>query len=65
MNENSKAPTSASTSPLGNTDPPPSPLARIISPAAASHLADFGAAADAVYSMIERKRRGGDGHVRG
>jgi hypothetical protein len=38
MNEHSKAPTEHSTRPLGNTEPPPTPLARIIGPHAAAKM---------------------------
>ena len=64
MSENNKSPTEHSTRPLGNTDPPPTPLARIIGPHAAAHMKHITPdATRAVREMIERKRQGGDGHA--
>jgi hypothetical protein len=64
MNESNQAPTAASTSPLGNTDPPPTPLDRIIGANAAAKLRQINPdATRAVRDMIERKRQGGDGHA--
>ena len=64
MSESNKSPTERSTRPLGNTEPPPTALARIIGPHAAAkmkhHTPD---ATRAVREMIERKRQGGDGHA--
>jgi len=63
MNESNKAPTDASTRPLGNSEPPPTPLARIIGPHAAAKMKHHNPdATRAVRDMIDRKRRGGDGH---
>jgi hypothetical protein len=65
MNE-SKAPTSASTSPLGNSEPPATPLARIIGPHAAAKLKTLNPdARRAVDETIERKKQQGGGHARG
>jgi hypothetical protein len=62
---NNKAPTSASTSPLGNSEPQPTPLARIIGPNVTAHMKNITPdATRAVREMIERKRRGQDGHAR-
>jgi hypothetical protein len=66
MSENSKTPTDASTSPLGNSEPAPTPLARGIGPNAAAKLKHHNPdATRAVRGVIERKRQGGDGHARG
>jgi hypothetical protein len=60
-----EAPTEHSTRPLGNSEPPPTPLARIIGPHAQAHMKNITSdATRAVREMIERKRRGGDGHTR-
>jgi hypothetical protein len=66
MSETNKAPTAASTRPLGNTEPPPTPLARFIGPHAAAKMKHHNPdAVRAVRDMIERKRQGGDGHACG
>jgi len=60
----SKAPTSASTSPLGNSEPQATPLATIIGPNAAAKMKQHNPdATRAVCEMIERKRQGHDGHA--
>jgi hypothetical protein len=65
MSENSKTPTDASTRPLGNSEPQPTPLARGIGPHAAAKMKQHNPdATRAVREMIERKRRGGDGNSR-
>jgi hypothetical protein len=65
MSENSKAPTEASTRPLGNSEPQATPLARIIGPHAAAKMKQHNPdATRAVREMIERKRQGQDGHAR-
>jgi hypothetical protein len=66
MNEN-KAPTSASTSPLGNSEPQPTPLARGgIGPHGAAKLKTLNSdATRALRDALERQRQGGDGHARG
>jgi hypothetical protein len=64
MNE-SKAPTSASTSPLGNSEPQPTPLARIIGPHAAAKMKQHNPdATKALRDAIDRKRQQGGGHAR-
>jgi hypothetical protein len=64
MSEN-KSPTEQSTHPLGNSEPQPTPLARIIGPHAAAHMKNITPdATRAVREMIERKRQGQDGHAR-
>ena len=65
MNESNQAPTAASTSPLGNTDPQPTPLDRIIGANAAAKMRQINPdARRAVDEVIARKRQGGDGHAR-
>jgi hypothetical protein len=65
MNKSNQAPTSLSTSPLGNSEPQATPLARIIGPHAAAKMKHHNPdAVRAVRDMIERKRQGGDGHAR-
>jgi hypothetical protein len=61
----SKAPTAASTRPLGNSEPQPDPLARGINVNANAKLRQLNRdATKNVRDMIDRKRRGGDGHSR-
>jgi hypothetical protein len=65
MSENGKAPTSASTSPMGNTrDVTPTPLQRDISPFVRSHLKDFPDANRRVKEVLRRKQTQ-SGHARG
>jgi hypothetical protein len=66
MSESSKAPTSASTSPLGNSrDVYPTPLARTINVNTSAKQKNFTPnATRAVREMLERKRQGQDGHAR-
>ena len=65
MSESNKSPTERSTRPLGNTEPPPTALARIIGPHAAAKMKQHNPdATRAVRDMIERKRQGQDGHAR-
>jgi hypothetical protein len=66
MSESNKSPTEQSTRPLGNAEPPPTPLARIIGPHAAAKMKQHNPdATRSLREMIERKRQGGDGHARG
>jgi hypothetical protein len=65
MNESNQAPTAASTRPLGNTDPPPTPLDRIIGANAAAKMRQINPdARRAVDEMIARKEQQGGGHAR-
>ena len=65
MSESNKSPTEHSTRPLGNTDPPPTPLDRIIGANVAAKMRQINPdATRAVRDMIERKRQGQDGHAR-
>jgi hypothetical protein len=67
MRETDKGPTDISTRPLGNSTPPPTPLARGgISPHAAAKLKTLNPdATKNVRSTLQRQQRGGDGHARG
>jgi hypothetical protein len=65
MSETNKAPTAASTRPLGNTDPQPTPLDRIIGANAAAKMRQINPdARRAVDEMIARKEQQGGGHAR-
>jgi hypothetical protein len=64
MREN-ESPTEQSTRPLGNTDPPPTPLDCIIGANAAAKLRQINPdARRAVDEMIDRKQQQGGGHAR-
>ena len=64
MSENSKAPTSASTNPVGNSSPPPTPLATGISPHVREKLKDHLEQSKRIGHHLERKRTE-SGHARG
>jgi hypothetical protein len=65
MTETSNSPTEHSTRPLGNTDPQPTPLDRIIGANAAAKMKQIHPdARRAVDEMIARKRQGQDGHAK-
>jgi hypothetical protein len=64
MNENNKAPTEASTRPLGNTSMKPSVLERGIGENIAAKMKQLNPEATrALRDMIKRKQHG-DGHMR-
>jgi hypothetical protein len=66
VNEEAKSPSAMTTRPLGNTAIPPSVLERFVGENVAAHMKNITPEATrAVREMIERKRRGQDGHARG
>jgi hypothetical protein len=57
MSENNKAPTSASTAPMGNTkDTTPTPLQRDLSPHAREHLKNFPDANRRMHEHLAKKK---------
>jgi hypothetical protein len=62
--DNSKAPTAASTNPLGNTGMKPSVLERGIGENVAAKLKDFPDQRRKINELVARKKAGGDGHSR-
>jgi hypothetical protein len=65
MNENSKAPTAASTRPEGNTEMRPSVLERNIGENVRAKMKDISPDATAsLRDAIDRKRQQGGGHAR-
>jgi hypothetical protein len=66
MNENSKAPTDASTRPLGNSTPQPTPLARGgIGPNARAKMREINPDATRAVREVLARQPGNDGHARG
>jgi hypothetical protein len=65
MNEHSKAPTDASTRPLGNSEPQPTPLARDgIGPLARAKMREINPDATKALRETLARQPGHDGHAR-
>ena len=66
MSENNKAPTDASTRPLGNSEPQPTPLARGgIGPHARAKMREINPDATRAVRDTLARQPGHDGHARG